>query len=59
MATETKTPKHSGPRSRIWVWVVVAFAVQIALWTSWLMFASHHRVQEIQLETGPRRGVAD
>lgn len=35
------------PRSRLWWWVVAAFAVQLAAWGVWLVIASKHKVQEI------------
>jgi hypothetical protein len=44
-------PEASNPaparRSRLWLWVVAAFAVQLTAWTIWLVIASKHRVQEI------------
>jgi hypothetical protein len=36
-----------------WLWIVVAvFAVQIAVWTAWITFASKHKVAEVPLATG-------
>lgn len=52
----TKAPAETSPRheapSRIWWFVIVAFAVQLAVWTAWLTFAGHHRVEEVPLATG-------
>jgi hypothetical protein len=30
-------------------WVGLAFALQIAVWTAWLIFASRHPVAEVPL----------
>lgn len=35
------------PRSRLWLWFVAAFAVQLAAWGVWLGIASRHPVQEV------------
>ncbi len=35
--------------SRIWLWFVAAFVVQVAVWTAWLTIAAHHQVQEVPL----------
>jgi hypothetical protein len=35
--------------SRLWLWFVVAFLIQAAAWTAWLVIASHHKVQEVPL----------
>jgi hypothetical protein len=35
--------------SRLWLWFVAAFAVQLIAWGAWLMIASRHRVQEVPL----------
>jgi hypothetical protein len=40
-----------GRPSRLWLWVVAAFALQAAAWTTWFILASHHRVAEVPLET--------
>jgi hypothetical protein len=39
------TPKPS----RLWVWFVVAFVIQIVAWTGWFVIAANHRVQEVPL----------
>lgn len=44
--------------SRLWWWVGAAFAVQIAVWAAWLVFASHHRVEEVPVATAPARPPA-
>lgn len=33
--------------SRLWIWFVAAFALQLIAWAVWLTIASQHRVQEI------------
>lgn len=38
-------------KSRLWLWIVVAFVVQIAAWTAWFTIASRHRVAEVPLAT--------
>lgn len=37
------------PRSRLWLWFVAAFAVQLAAWGLWLGIAARHPVQEVPL----------
>lgn len=36
-------------KSRIWLWVVVAFIVQVAAWVGLFMLAAHHPVDEVPL----------
>jgi hypothetical protein len=54
-------PRDGGPspaspaaagKSRLWLWVVVAFLVQGAAWTTWFVIASKHQVQEVPLAHG-------
>jgi hypothetical protein len=35
--------------SRLWLWFVAAFAVQLIAWGTWLTIAARHRVQEVPL----------
>jgi hypothetical protein len=42
-------------KSKLWIWVVVAFAVQLAIWTGWLAFAARHPVAEVPLASETRR----
>jgi len=35
--------------SRLWIWVVVAFVLQLGVWTGWIVIASHHKVEEVPL----------
>lgn len=37
--------------SRLWIFVVAAFALQAAAWTAWFVVASHHHVAEVPLAT--------
>ena len=37
--------------SRLWLWFVGAFLIQAAAWAAWFTIASHHKVQEVPLET--------
>lgn len=48
-----ETASNSAPDrpSRLWLWVVAAFALQAAAWTTWFILAAHHRVAEVPLET--------
>lgn len=66
-ATDRVTPRAPDPSpdiepavaprqaSRVWVWVIVVFAVQVAVWTAWFIFAAHHPVEEIPVATGSSR----
>ena len=48
MNTE-KSPESTAKSARL-VWIVGAiFAVQIAVWTAWITFASKHKVAEVPL----------
>jgi hypothetical protein len=42
-------------KSRVWLWVVAAIAVQIAAWTAWFIIASRNPVAEVPLVTEGRR----
>ena len=42
-------------KSRVWLWIVAAFVVQLAAWTAWLIIASHNRVAEVPLVTEGKR----
>ena len=35
--------------SRLWLWFVAAFAVQLIAWGAWLTIAARNRVQEVPL----------
>jgi hypothetical protein len=35
--------------SRPWLWVIVAFAVQLSAWTAWFIIAARHPVAEVPL----------
>lgn len=37
--------------SRLWLWIVVAFLLQLAAWGAWLYLASSHQVAEVPLAT--------
>ena len=41
--------------SRLWLWFIGAFLLQAAAWTTWFVIASHHKVQEVPLETAISR----
>jgi len=44
------TPIHAPTKkSRLWLWFVAAFLVQLAAWTAWLTIAAQHKVQEVPL----------
>ncbi|MCF7687169.1 MAG: hypothetical protein K9M98_10450 [Cephaloticoccus sp.] len=38
-------------KSRLWLWIVAAFALQLAVWTLWLVLASKNKVEEVPLVT--------
>jgi hypothetical protein len=40
--------------SRLWLWIVAAFAIQGAAWTAWFVVASHHHVAEVPLATNAK-----
>ncbi len=40
--------------SRLWLWIVVAFLVQLTAWSAWFLIASKHKVQEWPLVHRPR-----
>jgi hypothetical protein len=46
-----KNTTETAPRSRLWLWVLAALAMQVAVWTAWLVFAAHHEVAEVPLAT--------
>lgn len=35
--------------SRLWLWIVAAFLVQLIAWGAWFVIASKHKVQEVPL----------
>lgn len=37
--------------SRLWLWIVVAFLLQLVAWGAWLYLASSHKVAEVPLAT--------
>jgi hypothetical protein len=48
VAIEMKTaPK----KSRLWLWFVAAFIVQLGAWTAWFAIAAKHKVAEVPLST--------
>jgi len=54
-APSTGSPKKKGlrrrPRSKLWIVVWIAFALQITAWVFWVKLASKHPVQEVPLVT--------
>lgn len=38
-------------RSRFWWWIIVAFALQFAAWTVWIIVATHHPIEEVPIVT--------
>ena len=36
-------------RPRPWLWVIAAFLLQAAAWTTWFVIAAQHKVQEVPL----------
>ena len=37
-------------KSKLWLFFVAAFALQLAAWTAWFVIASRHPVQEVPLQ---------
>lgn len=48
MRTQKINPNGSKGGRIVWI-IVAVFAVQIAVWTAWITFASKHRVAEVPL----------
>lgn len=46
---DSRLTRAVAPRSRLWLWVLVAFALQFAAWTAWFVLASKNPVQEVPL----------
>jgi hypothetical protein len=36
-------------KSRLWLWFVAAFVLQLGAWTAWFIIASKNKVQEVPL----------
>ena len=53
----TPSPDTSAARgpasSRLWLWFVAAFVVQLAIWTTLFVIAHHHPVAEVPLANSP------
>lgn len=45
----TPQPATATRRSRLWLLIVAAFALQLAAWTAWIVIASRHPVKEVPL----------
>jgi hypothetical protein len=58
MPDQTETENAPGRRvpppgrSRLWLWFVAAFALQVLAWGTWFVLAARHRVQEVPI-AGP------
>jgi len=50
---QRKPAKKKGlrPRSKLWLFIWLAFALQITAWVFWVKLASKHPVQEVPLVT--------
>lgn len=42
-------------RSYVWLIVVAAFALQLAVWTAWFLVAARHPVAEVPLNPAAHR----
>ena len=42
-------------KSRVWLWFVGAFILQLAAWTAWFVIASKHKVAEVPLTSTEAR----
>ena len=47
------TPAALGPtrKSRLWLWFVLAFILQLGAWAAWFAIANQHRVETVPLAT--------
>jgi hypothetical protein len=52
-------PVEPAARSRLWLWVGAVFALQLAVWVAWLIFAAHHPVAEVPLSPETVRHAAN
>ena len=50
---DVSSPPAAAPKggSRLWLWFVAAFLLQLGVWTAWIVIASHNKVQEVPLAT--------
>lgn len=48
------TIKRPAKKSRLWLWIVAAFVVQLIAWGLWFGIASQHHVDEVPLVTRSR-----
>lgn len=48
-------PPSANRRPRLMLWVALAFALQIGIWTAWLIVAARHQPAEVPLATAPAR----
>jgi len=51
-ATDAHSPPH---RCYVWLVVVAAFALQLAVWTAWFLVAARHPVAEVPLASAAHR----
>lgn len=43
-------------RTKPWLWIILAFVVQLTAWGIWFTLASKNKVAEVPLQTGPALG---
>jgi hypothetical protein len=55
VATEGGPGSTRQKPSRLWLWFVAAFALQLGAWATWFVIASHHQVAEVPLATSTGR----
>jgi hypothetical protein len=55
VATEGGPGSARQKPSRLWLWFVAAFALQLGAWAAWFVIASHHQVAEVPLATSTGR----
>ena len=49
--TSPSGPQPAG-KSRLWVWFVLAFVLQLGAWVAWFVIADQHRVETVPLVSG-------
>jgi len=51
MTAVLESSRRPARPSRLWLWFVAAFLLQISAWTAWVVIASQHPVKEVPLAT--------
>jgi hypothetical protein len=49
MSCPPQPPPTTKRGSRLWLWFVAAFVLQLSAWTAWFIIAGQHQVAEVPL----------